>query len=57
MPTPLLTRAARPSTFEVLALDERGTAVTTVVLADKLRHWQREGGDVAIVIGGPDGLD
>jgi 23S rRNA (pseudouridine1915-N3)-methyltransferase len=28
-----------------------------VALADKLRHWQREGGDVAIVIGGPDGLD
>jgi 23S rRNA (pseudouridine1915-N3)-methyltransferase len=41
----------------IVALDERGTAVTTVALADKLRHWQREGGDVAIVIGGPDGLD
>ena len=28
-----------------------------MALADKLHVWQREGGDVAIVIGGPDGLD
>ncbi len=41
----------------IVALDERGTAVTTAALADKLKHWQREGDDVAIVIGGPDGLD
>ena len=41
----------------VVALDERGTAVTTVALAAKLKTWQREGDDVAIVIGGPDGLD
>ena len=41
----------------IVALDERGTAVTTVALADKLKHWQREGDGVAIVIGGPDGLD
>lgn len=41
----------------IVALDERGTAVTTVALADKLKAWQREGDDVAIVIGGPDGLD
>ena len=49
--------AAIPRGTRIVALDERGTAVTTVALADKLRHWQREGGDVAIVIGGPDGLD
>jgi 23S rRNA (pseudouridine1915-N3)-methyltransferase len=41
----------------IVALDERGTAVTTVALSDKLKAWQREGDDVAIVIGGPDGLD
>ncbi|MGH8829689.1 MAG: 23S rRNA (pseudouridine(1915)-N(3))-methyltransferase RlmH [Polaromonas sp.] len=41
----------------VVALDERGTAVTTVALAEKLRGWQLSGDDVAIVIGGPDGLD
>ena len=49
--------AAIPRGTRIVALDERGTAVTTLALADKLRHWQREGGDVAIVIGGPDGLD
>jgi 23S rRNA (pseudouridine1915-N3)-methyltransferase len=46
-----------PKGTRIVALDERGTAITTVALADKLRSWQREGDDVAIVIGGPDGLD
>ena len=49
--------AVIPKGMRVVALDERGTAVTTMALADKLLVWQREGGDVAIVIGGPDGLD
>lgn len=40
-----------------MALDERGTALTTVALASKLKSWQLEGDDVALVIGGPDGLD
>ncbi|MDP1567402.1 MAG: 23S rRNA (pseudouridine(1915)-N(3))-methyltransferase RlmH [Polaromonas sp.] len=46
-----------PKGTRIVALDERGTAVTTVALAEKLKSWQREGDDVAIVIGGPDGLD
>lgn len=41
----------------IVALDERGTALTTVALAGKLKHWQLESDDVALVIGGPDGLD
>lgn len=41
----------------IVALDERGTAVTTMALAERLKHWQLSGDDVAIVIGGPDGLD
>lgn len=41
----------------IVALDERGTAVTTLALAERLTSWQLAGGDVAIVIGGPDGLD
>ena len=41
----------------VVALDERGTALTTVALAARLKAWQLQGGDVALVIGGPDGLD
>ncbi len=49
--------AAIPKGSRIVALDERGTNLTTVALAAKLRHWQLEGGDVALVIGGPDGLD
>lgn len=41
----------------VVALDERGTALTTQALAARLAAWQGEGGDVALVIGGPDGLE
>ncbi len=41
----------------IVALDQRGTAVTTVALAERLKAWQLSGDDVAIVIGGPDGLD
>jgi 23S rRNA (pseudouridine1915-N3)-methyltransferase len=49
--------AAIPRGCRTVALDERGTALTTVALAAKLTHWQLEGDDVALVIGGPDGLD
>lgn len=41
----------------IVALDERGTAVTTMALAENLKRWQLSGDDIAIVIGGPDGLD
>ena len=41
----------------VVALDEKGAAITTVGLAEKLKSWQLAGDDIAIVIGGPDGLD
>ncbi|MDP3310587.1 MAG: 23S rRNA (pseudouridine(1915)-N(3))-methyltransferase RlmH [Polaromonas sp.] len=46
-----------PKGTRVVALDERGTAVTTVALSARLTGWQLGGDDVAIVIGGPDGLD
>ncbi|MBA2676206.1 23S rRNA (pseudouridine(1915)-N(3))-methyltransferase RlmH [Ramlibacter sp.] len=49
--------AAIPKGARVVALDERGTALTTVALAAKLKAWQLEADTVAIVIGGPDGLD
>lgn len=49
--------AAIPKGTRIVALDERGTALTTVALAAKLTHWQLESDDVALVIGGPDGLD
>lgn len=41
----------------IVVLDEHGTAVTTMGLAEKLKGWQLSGDDVAIVIGGPDGLE
>ena len=49
--------AAIPRGTRIVALDERGTNVTTVALAERLKAWQLLGVDVAIVIGGPDGLD
>jgi 23S rRNA (pseudouridine1915-N3)-methyltransferase len=49
--------AALPKGCRIVALDERGTALTTVALAAKLQYWQLESDDVALVIGGPDGLD
>jgi 23S rRNA (pseudouridine1915-N3)-methyltransferase len=41
----------------VVALDEHGTALTTMALSQRLTQWQLGGDDVALVIGGPDGLD
>ena len=49
--------AAIPRGTHIVALDERGTNVTTVALAERLKAWQLLGDDVAIVIGGPDGLE
>ena len=41
----------------IIALDERGESLTTAALAARLKTWQLESDDVALVIGGPDGLD
>ena len=41
----------------IVVLDERGTSLRTTALAERLKSWQLEGDDVALVIGGPDGLD
>jgi 23S rRNA (pseudouridine1915-N3)-methyltransferase len=49
--------AVIPKGCRIVALDERGTTLTTVALAGKLQHWQLESDDVALIIGGPDGLD
>ena len=48
---------AIPKGARIVALDERGTTVTTMALAAKLKDWQLGGDDVALIIGGPDGLD
>jgi 23S rRNA (pseudouridine1915-N3)-methyltransferase len=39
-----------------VVLDERGERRTTIQLAERLRAWQHDGRDVALLIGGPDGL-
>ncbi len=48
--------AAIPRGARVVALDERGEALGTQALARRLTSWQEQG-DVALLIGGPDGLD
>lgn len=40
----------------LVALDERGEQPTSVELAQRLARWQARGQDVALVIGGADGL-
>lgn len=40
-----------------VVLDEHGNRRSTVQLADRLRFWLGDGRDVALLVGGPDGLD
>ncbi len=49
--------AALPRGCRRVVLDERGSRLTTVQLAERLRAWQLDGRDVALLVGGPDGLD
>jgi 23S rRNA (pseudouridine1915-N3)-methyltransferase len=48
---------AIPKGCRIVVLDERGTSLTTKALASRLQNWQIESDDVALVIGGPDGID
>jgi len=47
---------ALPTGAALLALDERGKAVTTQGLSVMLSGWMRDGSSPAFVIGGADGL-
>lgn len=49
--------AALPKGARRVVLDERGSRLTTVQLAERLRFWLGDGRDVALLVGGPDGLD
>ncbi|NIR30047.1 MAG: 23S rRNA (pseudouridine(1915)-N(3))-methyltransferase RlmH [Gammaproteobacteria bacterium] len=51
----LLLRAI-PDAARVVALDERGAGWRTRELAHRLSHWMQEGRDLALLVGGPDGL-
>jgi len=48
--------AAIPKGAKVVALDVLGKACTTEELAQELKNWQASGQDIAILIGGPEGL-
>ena len=41
---------------QVVLLDERGKSLSSSALAAKLTDWQRDGRDLCLVIGGPDGV-
>lgn len=45
-----------PAGCFLIALDVNGKQVSTETLATSLAGWMQQGRDVAIVIGGPDGL-
>jgi 23S rRNA (pseudouridine1915-N3)-methyltransferase len=47
---------ALPPRCRRVILDERGADLTTMALANRLEFWQADGQDVALIIGGPDGL-
>lgn len=47
---------AIPKGAKVIALDVLGKAYSTEELAQELKNWQASGQDIAILIGGPEGL-
>ena len=49
--------AALPRGTRRVILDERGTRLTSVALAQRTEAWEHDGRDVALIIGGADGLD
>jgi 23S rRNA (pseudouridine1915-N3)-methyltransferase len=48
--------AAIPRLARVVALDERGQPWTSAELAQRLKGWMADGRDVALLVGGGDGL-
>ena len=49
--------AAIPKGARRVVLDEHGSRLTTQQLAARLSFWLGDGRDVALLVGGPDGLD
>jgi 23S rRNA (pseudouridine1915-N3)-methyltransferase len=50
-------QAALPKGVRRVMLDERGDRLSTLQLAERMTLWQGDGRDVALIVGGPDGLD
>ena len=47
---------AMPKGVRRVILDERGEHRTSAQLSERLKAWMNDGRDVALIIGGPDGL-
>lgn len=47
---------AVPANARVVTLEVHGKAWSTEVLAEQLEGWMQDGRDVALLVGGPDGL-
>ena len=50
-------REALAGGSRIVVLDEKGDDLTTLKLAKRLETWMLDGRDVALLIGGADGLD
>ena len=48
---------AVPKGARLIVLDEHGQQVTTHQLAEKMEDWLSGGQDIALIVGGPDGLE
>lgn len=48
--------SALPARCRRVILDEHGRDLTTAALAQRLETWRELGDDIALIIGGPDGL-
>lgn len=48
--------SAIKSNERLVALDVLGKAWSTEQLAKQMQHWMQDGRDVALIIGGPDGI-
>ena len=49
-------KAAIPDNCRVVALDVKGQSWSTEKLATRLEDWMMSGQDIALLVGGPDGL-
>jgi 23S rRNA (pseudouridine1915-N3)-methyltransferase len=49
--------SALPRGVRRVVLDETGAQLNTAQLAARLKFWRGDGRDLALLIGGPDGLD
>jgi 23S rRNA (pseudouridine1915-N3)-methyltransferase len=48
--------AAIPPRYRVICLDVKGKALSTEDLAQKLEHYEQQGDNIVLLIGGPEGL-